>query len=99
MPPFASTKVDSEVGRDPVKPRRKARTRLEFAEVFVGTNETLLRQLQCVFLIVDHRQGNPNDSPLIAFDQNTESARVTLLRTFDEFAFVARRAQCSVQKT
>src|SRR5580704_8529969 len=52
---FATAKIDCEVGGNPVQPGRKARARFEFADVRESTYESLLSQLERIFLVVNHR--------------------------------------------
>src|SRR5271157_4209426 len=70
MTSLAPAEVDREVGRDTIEPSRKARSGLEFGEVFVSTNKGLLCQLNRIILIVHNRLRDPNNAPLVAFDQN-----------------------------
>src|SRR6202035_3271675 len=55
MASLAAAEIDRDVRGNPVKPSRKARARFEFADVFKSTYEALLRQLQRIFLVMNHR--------------------------------------------
>ncbi len=83
MASLAAPEIDREVGRDSIKPGRKARSRFEFRKVFKGTNKGLLRQFKRVILIVHHRQRDSDHPALITFHQNAKRLGIALAGALD----------------
>ena len=85
---LAAPEIDREVGRDPIEPGREAGSRLELREVFIGANESFLRQFNRVILIVHHRQRDSDYAALVSLHQNAECRRIALAGAFDKFGFI-----------
>src|SRR5258708_27762229 len=97
MAALAAAKIDRDVGGNSVQPGREARARFEFADVFKSTYETLLSQLQRIFLIMNHCHRDSDDSPLITLDQDAKRLGVPPFGPLDELGFVPILADRLVQ--
>src|SRR5258708_15275255 len=97
MPSLAAAEIDRDVSGNPVHPGRKARARFEFADILKSTYESLLCQLERIFLVVDYRHHDADHPPLIALDQDAKRPRVPFLGPLDELGFVPVLAVWLVQ--
>src|SRR5437764_5066420 len=87
--PLAAAKIDREVGRNPVQPRRKARTRLEAAKVFKGSDKCFLGQFKRILTIMRYRHRDAHHSPLIPLDQNSKGLSIAFASLLDKRLLVS----------
>src|SRR5579885_3896252 len=88
MPALAAAKINRDIGRDPVKPGRKAGPRLKFPDILERTYEGLLCQLKRILLVVHHRHRHSHHATLVTLDQDATRPGIPRPGPLDELGFV-----------